>query len=70
LTGNFSNPIKELAEKKNEGKGIVSDYCTVGPKSHDPCFCVFLMEAGVMTFVTHCTMYRHNEQKMEADTAG
>ena len=26
---------------------------TVGPKSHDPCFHVFLTE--VMTFVTHCT---------------
>jgi len=28
---------------------------TVGHKSHDPSFHVFLMEAGVMTFVTHCT---------------
>jgi len=29
---------------------------TVGHKSHDPCFHVFLMEAGVITFVTHCTL--------------
>jgi len=29
--------------------------CTVGHKSHEPFFNVFLMEAGVMTFVTHCT---------------
>jgi len=29
--------------------------CTVSRKSHDPCFHVFLMEAGVMTFVGHCT---------------
>ena len=28
---------------------------TVGTKSHDPCFHVFLMEARVMTFVVHCT---------------
>jgi len=28
---------------------------TVGHKSHEPFFNVFLMEAGVMTFVTHCT---------------
>jgi len=30
-------------------------YCTVDHKSHDPCFRVFLMEAGVMTFVARCT---------------
>jgi len=29
---------------------------TVGHKSHDPCFHVFLMKAGVMTFVDHCTV--------------
>ena len=29
--------------------------CTVGHKSHEPCFHVSLMEAGIMTFVTHCT---------------
>ena len=31
-------------------------YCTVGHKSHDPCFHVFLMEIRVMTFVTHCKL--------------
>jgi len=30
-------------------------FCTVSHKSHDPCFHVFLMETGVMTFVAHCT---------------
>ena len=30
-------------------------FSTVGRKSHDTCFCVFLMEAGVMTFVGHYT---------------
>jgi len=32
-------------------------YCSsaVGRKSHHPCFHVFLMETGVMTFVGHCT---------------
>ena len=30
-------------------------YCTVAHKSHDPCFHKKYMEAGVMTFVTHCT---------------
>jgi len=28
---------------------------TVAHKSHDPCFHKKYMEAGVMTFVTHCT---------------
>jgi len=32
--------------------------CTVGHKSHDPCFQVFLMEAEVMTFVGHCTVWQ------------
>jgi len=27
----------------------------VGHKGHDPCFHVFIMEEGVMTFVAHCT---------------
>jgi len=31
------------------------DLCTVGRKSHDPCFHVFFMEARVTTFVAHCT---------------
>jgi len=30
--------------------------CTVGHKSHEPFSNVFLMEAGVKTFVTHCTI--------------
>jgi len=29
---------------------------SVGHKSHDPCFRVFLKEARVMTFVAHCTV--------------
>jgi len=29
--------------------------CTLGCKSHDPCFHAFLMEARVMTFVANCT---------------
>jgi len=29
--------------------------CTVGHKSHDPCFHKKYMETGVMTFVAHCT---------------
>jgi len=32
-------------------------YSTVGHKSHDPYFRVFLMEAGFMTFVAHCTFF-------------
>jgi len=31
---------------------------TVGRKSHEPCFHVFLMEARVTTFVAHCTVAR------------
>jgi len=31
---------------------------TVGHKSHDPCFHKKYMEAGVMTFVAHCTVFR------------
>ena len=30
--------------------------CTVGHKSHDPCFHKKYTEAGVMTFVAHCTV--------------
>jgi len=30
--------------------------CTVGHKSHDPCFHKKYMVAGVMTFVAHCTV--------------
>jgi len=38
--------------------------CTVGHKSHDPCFHVFLMEAGVMTFVAHSTMRRVGSKQL------
>jgi len=31
-------------------------YYTVGHKSHDPCLHVFLLEAGFMTIVAHCTV--------------
>jgi len=31
--------------------------CTVGQKSHDLFFHVFLMETGVTTCVTHCTYF-------------
>jgi len=34
-------------------------FCTVGHKSHDPHLHVFLMEAGFMTFVNHCTPHVH-----------
>ena len=33
---------------------------TVGHKSHDPCFLKKYMEAGVMTFVAHCTRKQLN----------
>jgi len=32
------------------------DYVQWAKKSHDPCFHVFVIDAGVMTFVTHCTL--------------
>ena len=28
-----------------------------GPKSHEPFFNVFLMEAGVMSFLAYCTLF-------------
>jgi len=31
-----------------------------GPQTHDPSFHIFLMEAGVMTFVGHCTGEVHD----------
>ena len=34
----------------------------MGHKSHDPYFHVFLMEAGVMTFVAHCTAKQRLKQ--------
>jgi len=38
-------------------------WCTVGHKSHDPYFHMFLMEARVMTFVAHCAYDEETEQK-------
>jgi len=39
-----------------DGRGHqLCNRCTVGHKSHDLCFHVFLMEARVMTFVANCT---------------
>jgi len=35
--------------------------CTVGRKSHDPCFHAFLMGARIMTFVTLCTYAKEIE---------
>jgi len=37
---------------------IKTMYSTVGHKSHDPCFDVFLIVAWGMAFVANCTM-RH-----------
>jgi len=34
-----------------------ADQSTVDHKSHDPCFHKKYLEAGVMTFVAHCTSY-------------
>jgi len=31
---------------------------TVSHKSYDLCFDVFLIEATIMTFVAHCTLFR------------
>jgi len=42
--------------------------CTVGHKSHDPCFHVFLIEAGVMTFVTHCTCCAYSRPSKFAES--
>ena len=37
---------------------------TVGHKSHDPCFHVFLIEARDMIFVAHCTLYPRISSKL------
>ena len=37
--------------------------CTVGHKSHDPWFHVFLVERRVMTFVAHCTQSKNTQLK-------
>jgi len=37
------------------------DACTVGHRSHDPSFNVFLMGERVMTFVAHCRYRRGHE---------
>jgi len=34
-------------------RACIGAYCTVGHKSHDLCFHVFVMEARLMTFVAH-----------------
>jgi len=44
--------LKKLSLYKENKDEMVS--CTVGLKSHDPGFHVFLMEAKVMTLVIHC----------------
>jgi len=49
--------------------------CTVGHKSHDPCFHKKYMEVGVMTFVAHSTVYdtfkdRHIKQKNKYKSLG
>jgi len=43
----------EMKKKMNRSK---RSYCTVGHKNPDVCFHAFLMEAEVMTFITHCTL--------------
>jgi len=48
--------LTEIYQGEGWGGSLSIEYtCTVSHKSHDPCFHVLLMEAGVMTFVTHCT---------------
>jgi len=42
---------------KNKKKKSVQ-VCTVAHKSHDPCFHKKYVEAGVMTFVAHCTEFQ------------
>jgi len=56
-------PLSDITKQQLEVgfhhvKVIFLRNCTVGHKSHDPCFHVFLMEAGVMTFVVFCTWCR------------
>ena len=41
-----------------EGARTFGNMCIVAHKSHDPCFHTFLMDAGVMTFLAHCTLSR------------
>ena len=39
---------------------FIQNICTVGHKSNDPCFHVFLMEAGVMTFCDPLYSYQNS----------
>jgi len=39
--------------------------CTVDHKSHDPCLHVFVTEAGIMTFVAHCTSQSCNYSRCQ-----
>jgi len=52
----FSHPPGQAATQMF-GAFPLAMNCTVGHKSHDPCFHKQYMEAGVMTFVTHCTVH-------------
>ena len=60
---NTRNPCFNFILKTDEAfpkTGVLFLQCTLGHKSHDPCFHIFLMEAGVMTFVDHCTLGKAN----------
>jgi len=48
-----------------EGSIFYRWWCTVGHKSHDPCFNVFLMEARVMTFVAFSTSLASGDTRPE-----
>jgi len=50
-----STHIKRVARFSMLEKVSFHFSCTVGHKSHDPCFRAFLVEAGVITCVAHCT---------------
>ena len=50
--GGISTAYKQATWRSG---GEAAQEGTVGHRSHDPYFHVFLMEAGVMTFVAHCT---------------
>jgi len=45
-----------LVRDKNPLSTTYALDCRAGRESHDPCFHVFLMETGVKTFATHCTL--------------
>jgi len=50
------NALDDIININRHFEPFLQPMRTVGHKSHDPCFHVFLMEAGVMTFVAHCTL--------------